>query len=196
VTVLTLERIVALRDFEDFARSFAGIGKAQAVPLWKGETRLVHVTIAAEAAAVEPGASPTPLASHVVDSQSDLFQNLVAAIGAARDPSQHFVVESYQPLFFNLKARVKVDPRLETATVFTGVEDALKAAFAFEQRAFGQPATAARFSPSCRTPRAWLPRTSSSCTGWMTPPPHPRTRRPTCCPPIPSRRSGTRRSFS
>lgn len=142
-TVLTLERIVSLRDFEDFARSFAGIGKATAVPLWQGETRLVHVTTAAEAAAVEPGASPTPLASHVVDSQSDLFRNLVAAIGAARDPSQQYVVESYQPLFFNLKARVKVDPRLEAAAVFTAVEDALKAAFAFEQRAFGQPVTAA-----------------------------------------------------
>jgi len=36
LTVLTLDRIVSLRDFEDFARAFSGIGKAQAINLWNG----------------------------------------------------------------------------------------------------------------------------------------------------------------
>ncbi len=45
--VRTLDRIVSLQDFEDFSRAFAGIGKAQAVPLWNGQSQLVHITVAA-----------------------------------------------------------------------------------------------------------------------------------------------------
>ncbi len=55
--MLTLDRIVSLRDFEDFARAFAGIGKAQATWLWDGERRLVHLTVAASnGGAVRPPA--------------------------------------------------------------------------------------------------------------------------------------------
>ena len=34
LTVRTLDRIVSLSDYEDFARAFAGIGKAMAVWVW------------------------------------------------------------------------------------------------------------------------------------------------------------------
>ena len=37
LTVLTMERIVSLRDFEDFARGFAGIGKAQSIARLAGD---------------------------------------------------------------------------------------------------------------------------------------------------------------
>ena len=43
--VLTLDRIVSVKDFEDFAVAFSGIGKAQAIWLWNGESRIVHLTI-------------------------------------------------------------------------------------------------------------------------------------------------------
>lgn len=46
MTVLTMDRIVSLRDYEYFARSFAGIGKARAVSLASGEVQFVHVTVA------------------------------------------------------------------------------------------------------------------------------------------------------
>ena len=39
LTVLTLERAVSLQDYEDFARTFAGIAKAQAVWVWDGRAR-------------------------------------------------------------------------------------------------------------------------------------------------------------
>ena len=32
-----MDRIVSLRDFEDFARTFAGIGKARAVDMGSGD---------------------------------------------------------------------------------------------------------------------------------------------------------------
>src|SRR5262249_54795912 len=43
LTVLTLERAVSLQDYEDFARTFAGIAKAQAVFVWDGRTRRVFL---------------------------------------------------------------------------------------------------------------------------------------------------------
>ena len=46
LTVLTLDRIVSLQDFEDFACAYAGIGKAKAVTIWDGVSELVYITIA------------------------------------------------------------------------------------------------------------------------------------------------------
>jgi predicted phage baseplate assembly protein len=45
-TVLTLDRIVSLQDFTDFANAFAGVGKAQAVAIREGERLLIHLTVA------------------------------------------------------------------------------------------------------------------------------------------------------
>ncbi len=130
LTVLTLDCIVSLRDFEHFARAFAGIGKAKAITLWNGETHLLHLTVAAA------NGGPT-------DPNSALAMALVRAIDAARDPAQQVRIDSFQPLFFNLEAKVLVDPRYTLTTVLADVETALQTAFAFEARAFGQEVTAA-----------------------------------------------------
>ncbi|WP_088888990.1 putative baseplate assembly protein [Leptolyngbya ohadii] len=129
-TVRTLDRIVSLRDFEDFTRTFAGIGKAQAVALWTGNAQIVHLTIAA-------------VGGDAVLPESSLYQNLLDAIDAARDPVQRVQVDSYQPLRFNLEARLLIDPRYDAKTVIAQVEAALQQAFAFEQRGFGQSVTSA-----------------------------------------------------
>ena len=143
--VLTLDRVVSLRDFEDFALTFAGIGKTRAVTLWRAGTHLVHLTIAAVAPTAAPDAdgSRSALATNVVERSSQLYVNLVEAIGRVSDPAQRFQIDSYQPLFFNVKAKVLVDPAYTPATVLSAVEAALKATFSFEQRDFGQPVTAA-----------------------------------------------------
>ena len=139
-----MDRIVSLRDFEDFARAFAGIGKVKGVALWRGETHWVHVTVAAEAAVGDdPDAAASPLASHQVDLTSDLTINLVAAMTAASDPSQRFRVDTYQPMFFDLQARIVRDARYRWADVRAAVTAALQAAFAFGARTFGQSVTAA-----------------------------------------------------
>jgi len=129
--VLTLDRIVSLEDYENFARAFAGIGKAQAVALWSGDKLLVHLTVAgADGAAVDP--------------TSALYASLIGAIDQARDPVQHVLVASYQPLFFDLAASVLVDqPRYVAADVLAAVAAALLDAFSFDRRSFAQPATAA-----------------------------------------------------
>jgi hypothetical protein len=130
LTVLTLDRIVSLHDFEHFARAFGGIGKAQAVSLSDSKTRLVHLTVAA--------ANGEPL-----DPNSELSTVLIKAIDAARDPAQRVRIDGFQALPFNVSAKVLVDPRYTLTAVLTDVEVALHAAFAFDKRSFGQAVTAA-----------------------------------------------------
>ncbi len=127
-TVLTLDRIVSLRDFEDFARAFTGIGKAQATPLFNGETHLVHLTLAdVTGEAVHP-----PLLDH-----------LRAAIDAARDPSVEVVLAGADTCSFRLEATILYDPDFLPETLRTEAEAALREAFSFDARAFAQPVTAA-----------------------------------------------------
>jgi len=130
LTVLTLDRIVSLRDVEDFTRAFAGIGKAQATPLWRGEDRVIHVTIAGEKGAEIAEASP-------------LHGNLLDAIEAARDPGRPILLGSFQKLYFDVAAEVLVDPRYVAATVRDAARTALLAAFSFERRDFGRPVSSA-----------------------------------------------------
>jgi predicted phage baseplate assembly protein len=130
LTVLTLDRIVSLRDYEDFARAFAGIGKAQAVELRRGELVLVHLTMAAAN-------------GDEISETSSVFVNLVEAIDRVRDPGATVVVESYARRFFNLEADILVDRRYRPESVLEAARSALAAAFSFELRDFGQPATAA-----------------------------------------------------
>ncbi|MEB3294492.1 MAG: putative baseplate assembly protein, partial [Synechococcales bacterium] len=128
-TVRTLDRIVSLQDYEDFARAFTGIGKAQAVVLWAGELQQVQITVAGlEGDAVLP--------------DSRLYDSLVQAIDAARDPIQQVQVDSYEPIRFNLKARLLIDSRYQSDKVLKSVEFELLNQFNFEKRAFAQPVTA------------------------------------------------------
>jgi len=130
LTVLTFDRIVSLQDFEDFAHAFAGIGKAQVLPLWNGEQQVVHITIAAAN-------------GDTVDPQSDLYNNLLRAIEAARDPLQRVCIGGYIKRLFSVTAKILVDPHFNKDEVFDSVNTTLREVFAFERRAFGQPVTAA-----------------------------------------------------
>jgi len=128
LTVLTLDRIVSLQDFEDFTRAFAGIGKAQATLLWNGERQMVHLTVAAADGSI-------------VDTSAALYSNLVAAIDSARHPDQLVQVDTYEPLAFSLSARVLVDSSAIAEDVLANVSAALVGAFSFEERSFGQSVT-------------------------------------------------------
>jgi hypothetical protein len=131
LTVLTLDRIVSLEDYEDFSAAFAGIGKAQATPLFDGENGLVFLTVAGV-----DGAPVLPI--------SKLYLSLTAAIDNVRDPVQQVRIASYQPVSFHLAALVLIDtPKYVAADVLAAIVTAITAAFAFDQRDFAQPVTAA-----------------------------------------------------
>ena len=126
LTVMTLERIVSLQDYEDFARAYAGIAKSSATWTWNGQMRGVFVTVAGpDGAEVKP--------------DSDLYKNLLAAMQQAGDPHVPLRVQTYHPAFFRLAAAVKVHPDYLPNKVLAEVEQALRAQFSFAARQFGQP---------------------------------------------------------
>jgi hypothetical protein len=129
LTVRTLDRVVSREDYEDFAAAFAGVGKAQAVDLWSGESHLVHVTLG--------GADGQPI------TDAEFIANFIDALAAVRDPAQLVRVDTFDLLLFDLVANVSVDSRYVKDDVFAAIETALAEAFAFERRAFGQSVTAA-----------------------------------------------------
>ncbi|MBD2253373.1 putative baseplate assembly protein [Nostoc parmelioides] len=129
-TVCTLDRIVSLRDFQNFTQSFAGIGKAQAVILCTGQTKLIHITIAADD-------------GQQVESNSALFTNLKQAIVSnMSNPLQFVEIQSYEPLYFNIEATVWIDPRYQENSVKQIIESTLNQTFSFAKREFGQAVAA------------------------------------------------------
>jgi predicted phage baseplate assembly protein len=124
-TVLTLDRIVSLRDYEDFARSFSGVGKASASVQWNGERQLVRLVVATTD-------------GQPIDPQSTLYTNLLDGIDAARHVDHQVVVDPYLQRPFVIVLKVTVDPDRLAADVFPAVTAALSDAFSFERRDFGQ----------------------------------------------------------
>jgi hypothetical protein len=122
-TVLTFDRVVSLRDFEDFSRAFAGIAKAKAAILWNGSQELVHITVAGNNGM--PAADP-------------LRRNLAASIDALRDPSIDFTVNGFEPRYFDVRAKVVIDPRYLRDKVIAAIEAMLVDNYSFARRTFGQ----------------------------------------------------------
>jgi predicted phage baseplate assembly protein len=123
LTVLTLDRVVSLRDYEDFARAYAGIAKALAAWVWTGETREVFLTVA--------GYEGRPVGEGPLE-------NLVAALRSAGDRHLPLRVEEYEPAYFGITARIEADPDHVPERVKAQLEAALREQFGFEARSFGQ----------------------------------------------------------
>ncbi len=126
LTVLTLDRTVSLKDYEDFARAFAGVAKAQAVWVWDGRRRSVFITVAGPKAAV-------------LDEDGKVIANLKNALRKAGDPYVPFTVRSYRKIPFQVHGSVKVHPDHLPQKVLGAVAAALREAFSFEAREFGAP---------------------------------------------------------
>jgi predicted phage baseplate assembly protein len=135
LTVLTLDRVVSLQDYEDFARAFAAIYKAQATWTWFHRTRGVFLTVAGYKG------GDLSLAGR---------QNLRAALAQWGDPFVPVAVENHEAVTFRTGLRVKVDPDREAAKVIEAVEEALRDAFSFERRSFGQPVTLAEVTAAAQ----------------------------------------------
>lgn len=128
LTVLTLDRIVSLLDFEDFARSFSGIAKALATWTWNIHARGVFVTVAG-------------IDGAEVADDSVLRNKLFSAMQKAGDAQVPVKIKSYRGVTFKIVADVKVDENYIEKDVLAAVEAALRSSFSFAARAFGQPVT-------------------------------------------------------
>jgi hypothetical protein len=129
-SVLTLDRIVSVMDCETFAQSFAGIGKARAAVLQRGEAPRLHVTLA-----LADGA-PVPEDAAILD-------YLKAAMDAVRDTTIALELAGFEPVWFRVAATVHTAPGYRFEDAAAAARRALFEAFAFKQRAFGQDVSAA-----------------------------------------------------
>ena len=125
VAVMALDRLVSVQDYEDFARSYAGIGKAHAVELSDGRRQLVHLTIA--------GADDIP-----IDENSDLYRNLRQALRDFGDPYQAIRLEIRELMLIVISARIRILPEYQWEPVVTRVRTTLLDSFGFERRELGQ----------------------------------------------------------
>lgn len=126
LAVMALDRLVSVRDYADFARTFAGIAKADARRLSDGRRELVHLTIA--------GVDDVP-----IDAASDLYINLRAALRKFGDPMLPVQVDLRELKALVLSANIRLDADYRWETVAPAIRAALLDAFSFEKRALGQP---------------------------------------------------------
>jgi hypothetical protein len=125
LTLRTLDRIVSLQDYEDFAAAFSGVSKALATSTWTGRRLGVLLTVAGTDGAI-------------IEETGSVYANLVRGIQEAGDPLIPVQVASYRPAFFKVGARITVAYGYSAEIVLAGVQDRLREGFSFEAREFGQ----------------------------------------------------------
>lgn len=122
---MSLDRLVSVRDYADFARTFAGIGKADARPITDGDRMIVHITIA--------GSDDIP-----IDPTSDLYQNLLLALQKHGDPYQPVDVAVRELQAILVSARVKLLADYAWDATEPRIRAALLDTFSFDRRELGQ----------------------------------------------------------
>jgi hypothetical protein len=119
--------LLSVRDYADFTRARAGIGKASAQRLFDGVREVVHVTIA--------GADDVP-----VDPTSRLFTTLEASLGTFGDRHLPVEVAVRELVLIVLSAGVRVHPDHSWDIVEPAVRAALLDVFGFARRELAEPA--------------------------------------------------------
>ncbi len=119
----TLGRVVSLRDYEDFARAYTGIVKAQATVLNTRAGRMIVIT-----AAGEDGKPPS----------AGTLDSLRNALRRNGDPLIQCETIAYRRTTFRLALRIKCHPDHESDRVLKDVAATLRRTFAFDARDFGQ----------------------------------------------------------
>jgi uncharacterized phage protein gp47/JayE len=126
LAIMALDRLVSVVDYEFFARTFAGIGKAKAASLSDGRRELLHVTIA--------GANDAPIGP-----ESLLMASLTDALRTFGDAFVPLVVEPRDLVVLVISAKVRRDPDYAWEDLEPKIRAALLDAFSFERRDLGQP---------------------------------------------------------
>lgn len=127
LAVSALDRLVSLPDYEDFARSRAGIGRASARELYDGRRKVLHLTVA--------GVDDNPVAD-----DAEVLRALRSSLAEYGDSRLPVRVDVRELVLLLLVAKVKVAPDHEWAAVEPRVRAALLHRLGYEGRELGQPA--------------------------------------------------------
>lgn len=128
LTILTLDRIVSLKDYEDFTTAFAGIAKAHATWARRQKQQQVFITVAGEGGAI-------------INPNTALYKNLASAISKAGTNYVPFHITSYTPRYFSVSAGLMIHPDYISENVLENAAQRLLQQFSFEYRNFMQPVT-------------------------------------------------------
>ncbi|MDQ1039751.1 putative phage baseplate assembly protein [Streptomyces sp. V3I8] len=138
LAVSALDRLVSEADYEDFARSRAGVGRAAARELFDGRRRVLHVTVA--------GTDDVPIGGAGVGTgagdggDSPLLRSLRAALTEYGDPNLPVRVDARELVALLVSAKVKVAPDHSWQLVEARLRQALLRELGFQGRELGQPA--------------------------------------------------------
>jgi hypothetical protein len=127
LALMALDRLVSVRDYADFARTYAGIGKASAARLSDGRRQLVHLTIA--------GVDDIPILE-----TSDLHRNLLASLEDFGDPHLPVQLCTRKVRLLVMSAAVALLPDYAFEFVEPKIRAALLEHFGFETRDLGESA--------------------------------------------------------
>jgi hypothetical protein len=127
IGITALDRLVSVPDYADFARKFAGIGKASARRLTDGRRLLVHLTIT--------GKDDIP-----IDPTTDLYRALVQALAQAGDPHQPVQIALRRLKVLVISAGIKVQPAYTWESVAANLRSTLLDLYSFDRRELGQSA--------------------------------------------------------
>ncbi len=124
--VMALDRLVSVQDYQDFAQTFAGVGKARARRfVGPAGLPLVHLTLA--------GAADAP-----IEPTSELWRTLLAALKQYGDAAQRVQLAARTLHLLVLQADVQPDPDWDWKEVEARLRRALLHTFGFGSRELAQ----------------------------------------------------------
>ncbi|MFE3828454.1 putative baseplate assembly protein [Streptomyces sp. NPDC059092] len=126
LAVSALDRLVSLKDYEDFARSRAGIGRAVAREIFDGRRRVLHLTVA--------GTDDIAIAD-----DSEVLRALRRSLVRYGDARLPVRVDVRELVLVLLAARVKVAPDHTWTVVEPRLRQALLYGFGSGRRELGRP---------------------------------------------------------
>lgn len=125
--LLALDRLVSVDDYEDLARTFAGVAKATATQLGTGGSGTIIVSLA--------GANDAP-----IDERGDLATNLASAFRTLGDPRQAFALRTCERVILLIGASVDLAADALWERVEPAIRASLSRTFGFAAAAFGKSA--------------------------------------------------------
>ncbi|MDZ8188787.1 MAG: putative baseplate assembly protein [Nostoc sp. ChiSLP02] len=125
IGITSLKRAVSVQDYANFARTFTGIGKANAQRLSNGSREIIHITIA--------GADDIP-----IDRNSDLYRSFVQALYQFGDPYQALKVDMRELMLLIISAKVRILANYQWTSVAPKIRAALFDKFSFARQELGQ----------------------------------------------------------
>ena len=124
LSVQTLGRAVSITDYQNFAATFAGISKAQALWIPNGVNRGVFLTVASSTGASLEG--------------SQTLTDLVTALHTYGNPYMPIFAKSFYETVFSVSASIAYDPAYTVDEVNAAILTLLTSTYCFANRTFGQ----------------------------------------------------------